>query len=653
VTTATADFPNVIVEWSPTTGPDATAVWDDISQYVTSGKTTRGRQYEIDRFTAGTMTLELRTATRLFDPENTASTYYPNITPMRQIRVTSNWSSTTYSVFQGYITDWGHTQPDDKMFVTTITAKDAFERFDQIQLPSSAWALQVQNDGPSCWLRLGETQTARVSDTSPNGNYGLYDNCQQGQPSLVVNDSDGACTFAHSNEERVIIQNPSLIAGYPFTISAAIQCSGGDPAGAKFIFAGFQTGQTVTSPQIYFRLSYTADNTTPGLLRCLVYDGTNIRRVMSTNRVDDDKPHLVSVVCTNSSSFSMYADGVDVTQVTTAGHPAWFGTCANGYSVGNLLDTGYGDFGFGANNTSTTPVSILKRGTIDEVAVYSSAISATTQSKQAAAFTGWANDTVGTRLGRFLDAIAWPAANRDLQTGVSVLAPANWSAGATAMSVMQNWADTELGLLFMSADNKVTFRSRHSPLLDTSSKVSQTTFSDNASPRYQFVDLLRDTALIRNPVSAARRDGITVSVQNTSTTSGTGKYGARNWAAPVSEDSLDATMYDRATWLVARFKELGTRLASMTLLPRTDPTVLWPQVLGRLIGDRITVKRTPLGLNSEISLDFIIEGVEHSFGVGPVWTTVFRGATVDPNVGNYLILDDAAHGLLDTNILAY
>jgi hypothetical protein len=112
-------------------------------------------------------------------------------------------------------------------------------------------------------------------------------------------------------------------------------------------------------------------------------------------------------------------------------------------------------------------------------------------------------------------------------------------------------------------------------------------------------------------------------------------------------------MYDRANWLVARFKELGTRLASMTLLPRTDPTNLWPQVLGRLIGDRITVKRTPLGLNSEISLDFIIEGVEHSFGVGPVWTTVFRGATVDPNVGNYLILDDPVHGLLDQALLAY
>ncbi len=91
----------------------------------------------------------------------------------------------------------------------------------------------------------------------------------------------------------------------------------------------------------------------------------------------------------------------------------------------------------------------------------------------------------------------------------------------------------------------------------------------------------------------------------------------------------------------------------MTLLPRTDPTNLWPQVLGRVIGERITTKRKPLGLNSEISLDFIIDGIEHSFGIGPVWTTVFAGSPVDPNVGDYLILDDAVAGLLDTALMAY
>ncbi len=232
----------------------------------------------------------------------------------------------------------------------------------------------------------------------------------------------------------------------------------------------------------------------------------------------------------------------------------------------------------------------------------------------------------------------------------------------------------------MSADNKVVFRSRHAPILDTASRVSQATFSDNANPRYQFIDLPRDSALIRNPVTASRRDGITVTVQDSGSIANL--YGPRNWSAPVSEDDKDSAIYDRANWLLSRYKSLGTRMASMTLKPRSDPTNLWPQVLGRLIGDRITAVRTPLGLNAELSLDFIIEGVEHTFGVGPDWTTVFRGAPNDPNISgdiplldedgvplvdengdillaegsnlcNYLILDDADEGLVDIQKLAY
>jgi hypothetical protein len=85
---------------------------------------------------------------------------------------------------------------------------------EQIKLPSSAWALEVAKDDPTAWFRLGETNTVRVTDSSDGGNYGLYDNCQQGAPSLVVNDSDPAVGFAHSLEERVTIQNPNLISGY-------------------------------------------------------------------------------------------------------------------------------------------------------------------------------------------------------------------------------------------------------------------------------------------------------------------------------------------------------------------------------------------------------------------------------------------------------
>jgi hypothetical protein len=656
VTTATADFPNLIVEWSPTTGPDAVPVWDDISQYVAAGKTKRGRQYEIDRFTSGELSLELRTTTRLFDPENTASGYYPNITPMRQIRVTANWSSTTYSVFQGYVTDWGQTQPDDKMFVTTITAKDAFERFDQIQLPSSAWALVVAGDNPTAWFRLGETQTTRVSDTSPNGNYGIYDNCQQGQGGLIVNDQDGAVSFAHSLEERVVIQNRNLLTGYPYTIGFMFKVDNTEPAGDKFIFVGNPNLPGSANGFIYIFMGYDGSTVTTGCIAFWISDGTNTHLTATVGRFDDNKPHHAVIVVRAGNDQSIYIDGKNSpagTGGTGTGNPSFLALQPPNWTIGNYPDVYFGDWGFGANADGLGVASQqVHRGTIDEFCIWNgTSLTTSTVSSEASAAFGWANDTAGPRIGRLLDEIGWPAASRDLQTGISVLQASDWTAGSTVLSVMQQWADTELGLFFMSADNKVTFRSRHSPFLDANAMTSQATFSDNVSPRYQFVDLPRDSALIRNPVTAARRNGITVTVSDTTSIANT--YGPRNWSAPTSEDALDSAIYDRATWLLSRYKSLGTRLASMTLLPRTDPSTLWPQALGRVIGDRVTVNRTPLGLNSQIALDFIIEGVEHQFGVGPVWTTVFHGSPVDPNVGKYLILDDATYGKLDTADLAY
>ncbi len=430
-----------------------------------------------------------------------------------------------------------------------------------------------------------------------------------------------------------------------------------EPAGYKVAFSGLVNPAGGISAPTGIHMAVNTGSLAPaGTISFYVYNAGSAY-VWSSIQVDDNVPHLVSVVASSTSTndWYIYVDGVDVTTRGAATTKAWPGSPINGYVIGNFTDLLSGDYGFGANADGLGVASQeIHRGTIDEICVWNgTSVSSSRIAAHGAAALGWAGDTTGTRIGRLLDALAWPAASRSIQTGISVLQASDWSAGTTALSVMQQWADTELGLFFMSADNKVTFKSRHSPLLDTTSKVSQATFSDNANPRYQFVELPRDSALIRNPVTAGRRNGITVTVQNTSTTSGTGKYGPRNWAAPSSEDSLDSVVYDRANWLLARFKELGTRLASMTLLPRTDPTNLWPQALGRLIGDRVTVKRTPLGLNSEISLDFIIDGIEHNFGIGPVWTTTFAGSPVDPNVGSYLLLDDVTYGLLDTGLNAY
>lgn len=655
-----ANMPELAVEWLPTCGPGVSdGDWCDITEYVTTGNTSRGRQYELDAFKAGTCSLTLETFTRLFDPEYAAGPFYPWLTPMRQLRVSAVWAGTRYPIFRGYITSWGQTQPSDKMFVTTLSVRDGFERLEQLKLPSSAWALEIQKDDPDCWLRLGESDTVRVTDSSPGGNYGIYDNCQQGAQGLVVNDADGAVSFAHSLEERVVIQNPNLITGYPFTFSCMFKVDGSEPGGQKVLF----TALTDRVPSNFgsgfvIGMGRTGDGVSVGAIFVWARnDGlTSYFLIGTPTRYDDDRPHHLAVACSGATSMTIYVDGVNVTGGSaTAGSPAWPGSPPNGWVVGNYTDLLSGDFGFGANADGLGVSSQeIHPGTIDEVCVWDGTIVTATRiaAHSAAALVGWEGDTTGARVTRFLDALGWPTTLRDIDTGISVLGPADWSEGSTALSAMQGWADTETGQFVMGTNGEIVWKSRHAPLLDANAVTSQATFSDTHSGglKCDVIDLRRDATLIRNPVIASRRNGVSVKVSDEALIDD--KYGDRTWAAPNTEDQKDSAVRDRAMWLLARYKEQGTRLAGLTITPTQDSANLFPVALGLPIGDRVTVNRTPLGMGAAIDVDQILEGVDHAF-TPFTWTTSFVGSPVDPNVGNYLILDDPVYGLLDQQLLAY
>jgi hypothetical protein len=82
---------------------------------------------------------------------------------------------------------------------------------------------------------------------------------------------------------------------------------------------------------------------------------------------------------------------------------------------------------------------------------------------------------------------------------------------------------------------------------------------------------------------------------------------------------------DIARNFINLYKTAIDRFATITVRPARDPTNLWPQVLGRLIGDRITVKRTPL-TGARISKESFIVGIQNSVQASTTlndWTTTF------------------------------
>jgi hypothetical protein len=107
-----------------------------------------------------------------------------------------------------------------------------------------------------------------------------------------------------------------------------------------------------------------------------------------------------------------------------------------------------------------------------------------------------------------------------------------------------------------------------------------------------------------------------------------------------------------AQWVLYISKTTEDRFETLTLLPKRDPQDLWPQVLGREIGDRIQIWRRPPG-STTITRDCFIRGMTHTFDAAAhTWQTDFTLQDANRYSG-FMILDSTTSGLLDVDALAY
>jgi len=74
----------------------------DLTSLVESINITRGRSRQLDQFNAGTATVSFNNSTRVLDPLNTASIYYPYVLPRSPIQILANG----IPIYTGLITDW-------------------------------------------------------------------------------------------------------------------------------------------------------------------------------------------------------------------------------------------------------------------------------------------------------------------------------------------------------------------------------------------------------------------------------------------------------------------------------------------------------------------------------------------------------------------
>lgn len=104
--------------------------WLDMSAYVYSVSTERGKNRELDRFNAGTFTVSLRNDGRVFDPYNYTSPFSGYIIPRKQLRV----SVDGVVQFVGTITDWSFDYEVGGVSTATVTGTDDFAKLAQLNV---------------------------------------------------------------------------------------------------------------------------------------------------------------------------------------------------------------------------------------------------------------------------------------------------------------------------------------------------------------------------------------------------------------------------------------------------------------------------------------------------------------------------------------
>lgn len=584
------------VEIAFTSAPgDANPVWVDVTGYLQAASTNRGRQNELDQFQAGSMTVTLDNRLRTFDPSYASNISPGNVLPMKRIRLRATYAGVTYPVFDGFIDSWTQEYDPPNNARAVVQATDGFKVLAAYDLRSSAYTQGVFDEAPLYWFRLGDAvgSTAAV-DQQFAAQASVVGTASFQQPGLA-GDGDGAYKAGDANSGLSCTDSRLFLTGSlsAFSVECLIKTT---ETSTDVIWQ--QDGDS--SAQLRLRMLAS------GVLEFQITDtgSAYTAETESTGAVNDGTVKHIVATFSTTNGLRVYVNGSNDSNVvlTDTGTP---NMNANRISIGNdkaMVVNGW-------------------LGTLDEVAVYNRELSSTEVSQHSSdALSPWTNDGSGQRVNRVLDILPWNI-GREIDTGVAVLQSVDL--GVTVLDHLQRVSATEFGELFMTRDGSVRFDGRDQLV----NQDNHGTYTDSAT--YRIVMPALADQLIRNDVTISRDDG---TAQNVKDATSIAAFLTHSYVRDGLLHTSDAVSRTAAEWILSLYKNPTQRLESLNITPKGNPSVLFPQILGRELTDRITVEVTPQGLGAVSSDDYVIQGISHS--VSPKrWETTFRLAAAIPAGG--------------------
>jgi hypothetical protein len=258
-------------------------------------------------------------------------------------------------------------------------------------------------------------------------------------------------------------------------------------------------------------------------------------------------------------------------------------------------------------------------------------------------FNDWtttAGQTAGQRIADVLNRseVAFPY-NRDLDAGISTLQADNVSWGSNVLNYLQLVTKSELGNLFASRRNVITFRDRHSTV---SAEVAAEFRDDGTAYPFHGLEIDVGAELMFNKVGVDREGGTLQTADNVPSQE---EFGIRtlNLTGLLMDD--DTQSLSMAEFLVQFYGPATARVSAVTVNVSSLDTTQQAVIAALDIGDVVKFSYTPYGVGAEITQTGVVEGVEHLIPyTGPHMAT-FRLSPITQT--SIFILDDEARGTLN------
>lgn len=617
----------LVVSFSPGTGPFDTPSWVDISSRTLEAQWTWGRQRDTEGFPPGQATVVLRNHDRLFDPANTSGTYSGDLLPRVPFRLRTDDAE---DLFYGFVEDgWEQTYDHPEDGFCTVKLVDLLGVLEGRALPGVYEAAVLALSPVHYWPLTSQGSTDLGSGTRPGT---PEENPTFNAPELFP--GLGPSVELDGDKQRIDISRSPLDFDWQHaTIAAAFQTDIPAEAGSEhpIFFMGDSNDPATDLAMLHVG--------TDGFIRWSYVQGGTGFSVESDRAVDDGAPHLV-IAQSNVGSGSGFGVALDSATLNPDFGSAG-GQAGNGVALGGspFAPRGYSDNYF--------------PGRIGHVAIFDAVLTEPNRQTLVDAVDNLDGTRSDEQVAWVLDQVGVPSGMRNLDQGRSLMGPARTS-GVDALEFIRKVADTEQGMFFVDhADGgKVRFVERFAPWVATRSTVSQATFSDDPASgtavRVEPGSLVVEANGIRTVINQA-----TVRWENGEETAedatSVAAYGPRG----RSVDTLAANANQArsvAQWLSTLYAEPATRVRGLGINPAGAEAGFDAAVALR-VGDLVTYRSQPSATGSVTTKNLLIQGVTHTVSMGKHWATSFYTADTPADLMSLFTLGTSE--LNGPDLLAY